>query len=1026
MKRKLFSILSVLVTMPMLLFTSGVNVMAQSSEPPSPLPSQIAVAWSRPEIVKKTEKNEKEFVIHTLVKDREMKLYVSFPEEGGIRLRTDQSGIFNPKGNKKILYKGNSMTAGDTSVEFIQSGSGFTLNVSNGKGVRVMQITDKQISFGYDKDDALKKVRFECAISKNEVLYGTGERFNSLNQVGNSLVLWNMDAAYHDQADENMDRAYKNIPLLHSTRGYTMFFNSTYSCAADIGKTNADKYSLDFNGPKFDMYVWTGSAEKNIQDYTALTGRPFLPPKWAFSYWAGNGGGVWTADGAGTYLAKLSEVMQKYKELGTIPAALYAEGDASWDPKSYTQLNKYGTRLLMWNYPSPQFYDPNASNMVLAKYLNGSNHNEHFLDYTHPNAVQDNTVQFKKYWDWGLRGGMIDFGERIREDMLFSNGMTGDEMHNYYSLVYAKTYFDAWSAAMGNDFITFERSACAGSQAYAANFSGDQESSWRGLKEQLLGILSLSSCGFSAWGGDLGGYLGKPSPELYTRWTQFSAFSPLMRAHGTEPRNPWDYGDKAEENFVEYYWLRENLVDTLYSAAIRANKTGSTMVQAMPVAFPGDAALTANETQYLFCGDFLVAPVITENMYYQTVTLPSGNWYELRTGKKYSGKGSVNVDAPLTWIPVLVRQGTAALIQLASDSLKMSDSRGEDNATPALLVTPADSSRSTTQWTDTNSSTVYENRSIKGGFRITASKPDSRKAVLANGVAATRVLVDGKPLAKAASRSEILDGAGFYVDGASQTIIHMDSETWKTIEIYGGNGSDYSLKATVSDSNQSSEVAALAKDDVFNSFRVPTTPGYSMTLDLKETVPVSKVLLKWLPQSYADSYKIETSTDNENWEVFKQVENGKGGVEAIEAEAPEEVRYIRVSEMKSKSGSMFLYGVSAQGDNSPAGGSEPDDPSGKDNNGSGNGNDDVDGNEGCDENDTSDGNENSNPDDNSSEPETEDGRVVVKRRPVNKNNPSGKGGFPIWIPIVGGIVVVLAAGGVTALLLIKRQRKKKV
>lgn len=75
--------------------------------------------------------------------------------------------------------------------------------------------------------------------------------------------------------------------------------------------------------------------------------------------------------------------------------------------------------------------------------------------------MQDNTVQFKKYWDWGLRGGMIDFGERIREDMLFSNGMTGDEMHNYYSLVYAKTYFDAWSAAMGNDFITFERSACA-------------------------------------------------------------------------------------------------------------------------------------------------------------------------------------------------------------------------------------------------------------------------------------------------------------------------------------------------------------------------------------------------------------------------------------------------------------------------------------------------------------------------------------------------------------------------------------
>lgn len=1022
MKRKLFSIFLVLTTALVLLFTSGVNVMALSN-PPSPLPSQIAVAWSRPEIVKKTEKNEKEFVIHTLVKDREMKLYVSFPEEGGIRLRTDQSGIFNPKGNKKILYKGNSMTAGDTSVEFIQSGSGFTLNVSNGKGVRVMQITNKQISFGYDKDDTLKKVRFECAISKNEVLYGTGERFNSLDQVGNSLVLWNMDAAYHFQSDEDMTRAYKNIPLLHSTRGYTLFFNSTYSCAADIGKTNADKYSLDFNGPKFDMYVWTGSAEKNIQDYTALTGRPFLPPKWAFSYWAGNAADIGPAGRTGTHLVKLSEVMQKYEELGTIPTTIYIEGGASFDPKSYTLLNKYGTRMLVWNDARPQYYDPNASGRVLAKYLNGSNHCEPFVDYTHPNAVQDTAIQFKKYWDWGLRGSMVDFGELIREDMLFSNGMTGDEMHNYYSLVYAKTYFDAWSAALGNDFVTFERSACAGSQAYAANFSGDQASSWRGLKAQLLGILSLSSCGFSAWGGDMGGYLGKPSPELYTRWTQFAAFSPLMRTHGTEPRNPWDYGDKAEENFVEYYWLRENLVDTLYSAAIRANKTGSTMVQAMPVAFPGDAALAANETQYLFCGDFLVSPVITAGMHYQNVTLPSGNWYELRTGKKYSGRKSVSVDAPLTWIPVFVRQGTAAPIQLASDSLKMSDGMGEDNATPALLVTPADSSRSTTQWFDTDSSTVYENKSLKGGFKLTASKPDSRKVVLANGVAAARVLVDGKPLAKAASRSEIVDGAGFYVDGSSQTIIHMDSETWKAIEIYGGNGSDYSLKATVSDSNQSSEVSALAKDDVFNSFRVPTTPGYSMTLDLKETVPVSKVLLKWLPQSYADSYKIETSTDNENWDVFKHVENGKGGVEAIEAEAPAEARYIRVSEMKSKSGSMFLYAVSAQGDNSPAGEPEPDDPAGEDNNGGGN--DGADGNEGGDENDNSDGNENGDPDSNDgSEPETEDGRVVVKRRPVNKNNTSGKASFPIWIPIIGGIVVVLAAGGVAALLLIKRKKKK--
>lgn len=1003
MKKRVFSIFSVLlVAMLALLLPSEVNVTA-ASNPPSPLPSQIAVTWARPENVKKTQKNEKEFVIVTQVKGKEMKLYVSFPEEGGFRLRTDQSGVFKPKGNKKITYTGNTMTAGDTSVEYIKSRSGFKLNVSNKKGMRVMQITNKQISFGYDKD-TLKKVRLECAISKDEVLYGTGERYNSLNQVGNSLVLWNVDPCYHGNPDEDMGKSYVNIPLLHSTRGYTMFFNSTYSCAADIGKTNAEKYSLDFNGPKFDMFVWTGSAAKNIEDYTALTGRPILPPKWAFSYWDGNRDTVWSENGPGTHLVKLTETMQKYKELGTIPAVIYLEGDNGappYDPKSYSVLKKYGSRLFTWTGPEARSYWPNTEKIPRAKYWNGSTHKEPSVDFTHPSTVEYITAHFKQYWEWGLRGTMVDFGELIREDMLFSNGMTGDEMHNYQSLVYQKAYYDSWSAALGNDFATIARSGCAGSQAYTAMFGGDQSSSWRGLKEQLLGLLSQSSCGFSAWGGDLGGHAGKPTPELYTRWTQFSAFSPLMRAHGNQTRRPWDYGENAVENFVEYYWLRENLLDTLYSAAIRANKTGSTMAQAMPVAFPGDAVLAANETQYLFCGDFLVSPVMTAGMHYQNITLPSGNWYELHTGKKYNGKKGVSVDAPLTWIPVLVRQGTATPIQLASDSLKMSDSMGEDNATPALLVAPADSSRSTTQWFDTNSSTVYENKRIKGGFKINASKPDSRKVVLANGFAATRVLVDGKPLTKAVSRSEIVNGVGFYVDGSSQTIIHMDSETWQTIEFYGGNGNDYSLNATLSDSNQSSQVAALAKDDVFNSFKVPNASDYFMTLDLKKTVSVSKVLLKWLPQGYADSYKIETSTDNENWDLFRNIENGKGGVEIVEAEAPTEARYIRISEMKSKSNSMTLYAVLAQGDSSSVGNLEPDDF----NNGDG------------------DDNNYANDDDGS---DTEDGRFVVKRRLLKKNKKSDKANFPIWIPIVGGIVVILVTGGVTALLLIKRKKKRKV
>ena len=986
---------------------------------PCPMPSDIPVEWVRPESAKKTEKKGEEFILYTSVKGKEEKLYLSFPEEGGIRLRTDRSGVFNPKGNKKITYNGDTMTAGDTVVAFSGGSSGFTLDVKNRKGVRVMRITDKQIAFGY-QGDTLKKVRFECAISKDEVLYGTGERFNSLNQVGNRLVLWNVDTGYHGDKGTDRSWAYKNVPILHSTRGYTMFFNSTYSCTADIGKTDAEKYSLDFNGPKFDMYIWTGSAQKNIQDYTALTGRPFLPPKWAFSYWAGNALTVWESSGRGKHLDMLANMMQKYDELGTIPAAIYGESAPSADPKCYTLLNKYGSRMLMWNYPNNGFQDitgwkeyPYSKTPPIVKYLNGSKHNQNFLDYTHPNALDYNTTHFKKYWEWGLRGGMIDFGELIREDMLFANGMTGDEMHNFYSYDYAKTYYDAWSAGLGNDFITFQRSACAGSQAFAANFSGDQASSWAGLKEQLLGILSLSSCGFSAWGGDMGGFLGMPSPELYTRWTQFAAFSPLMRAHGTAVRDPWYFGDKAVDNFVNSYWMRENLVDTLYSAAIRANKTGTTMVQAMPVAFPGNAALAGNESQYLFCDDLLVSPVTSAGVYYQNMRLPAGNWYDLRTGEKVSGGGTVNADAPIDWIPVYLRQGTVTPIQLAADTLRMSDSMRDENAVPAWLVSPADSTRTSTQWFDADSSNTYQNKRLKGGFVITASKADSRPVMFANGVAATRVVVDGHPLDKAETREDILNGAGFYVDGAGQTLIRIDADSWKTIEIYGGLGEDYTKEATITDSKGSEEVSSLLDDDVTSVFGIPADSGYSLTLDLKEVRPVSQVLMKWLPNSGADSYLVEASTDNENWELFGKVENGSGGVDVMKADTSLQARYIRVSDLKADSGNkMILYAVAAQGNSAQSGSIDDEsDPGDGDN---------VPDNSQTGDEDT-DGDASEEPDDVNEE--GDEGRMVTKKR-LKKKTGSEESAFPWWIPISGGAVLV-AAGGVTAFLLIKRKKKEE-
>lgn len=252
---------------------------------PEQLPSSIAVSWFSPTGVLDLEKNDKEFVIHIEVNSQETKLYVSFPEEGGFRLRTDSPGFFEPSGEKDIQYEDSdgllSMKAGDMSVTFQNDGSRWTLRGESVSGTTTFSLSSSQIFFGYS-DGELKKVKIENGIEDGDVLFGTGERFNAFNQVGSELLLWNQDTNYHNTDDTDRTKGYKNIPLIHNSRGYTLFFNSMYAAVADIGKSDQSKYSLDFNGPTFDLYVWLGLPLENIDGYTKLTGRSVLPPKWAF------------------------------------------------------------------------------------------------------------------------------------------------------------------------------------------------------------------------------------------------------------------------------------------------------------------------------------------------------------------------------------------------------------------------------------------------------------------------------------------------------------------------------------------------------------------------------------------------------------------------------------------------------------------------------------------------------------------------------------------------------------------------
>lgn len=289
-----------------------------------------------------------------------------------------------------------------------------------------------------------------------------------------------------------------------------------------------------------------------------------------------------------------------------------------------------------------------------------------YVDFTHPNALEMSRRWWKLRLDLGIAGSMVDFGDRVPEDVTFYNGKKGDEMHNFYSYDYHRTYAEVFRERRGNDFILFGRSAAPGTQKWVAQFSGDVRANLRGLEGSLNGLLNLSACGFSIWGSDLGGFRAWAEPNVYIRWTQFACFSPLMRSHGRVPKEPWEYGDKAVANYKYYAWVRENLLDYIYHSAIESHLSGIPMVRAMAVAFPEELSVVNIPDQYMFGKDLMVCPVVTDKDK-RKITFPVGKWTDLWTGKTIQGPFYSEIDVSIEKIPVYIREGAIFPVRLNSN-----------------------------------------------------------------------------------------------------------------------------------------------------------------------------------------------------------------------------------------------------------------------------------------------------------------------------------------------------------------------
>ena len=223
--------------------------------------------------------------------------------------------------------------------------------------------------------------------------------------------------------------------------------------------------------------------------------------------------------------------------------------------------------------------------------------------------------------------------------------------------------------------LLFHRWGGLGNHRYQIGFSGDTISVWPSLAFQPWFTATAANVGYAYWSHDIGGHMpGVVNPELFTRWVEFGAFSPILRTHTTKnpdsERRIWAYPEPYSAILRATYQLRYALEPYIYTEARRTYDTGVAFLHPLYYDWPEADAAYTSKGEYIFGSQMLAAPVTepvdaVSGLAGETIWLPEGEWIEWPTGKHFTGPISVDRSFSIDQIPVYVRAGAIVPMQPA-------------------------------------------------------------------------------------------------------------------------------------------------------------------------------------------------------------------------------------------------------------------------------------------------------------------------------------------------------------------------
>jgi len=577
-------------------------------------------------------------------------------------------------------------TAPDGSKARLSSLSGITVYTPSGKKAYSVDVIYK---------DSAGALHVAGKLDPLEQLYGTGEKFNTIDQRGQRIDVYSMDVWSVTDG-----RSYIQIPITVSSRGCGLFMNRFEHQYMDLGYSSKNRFDFELTAGTCDLYIFaTEQISDVLYGYSVITGFAPEPVDWAygtqvcryspeFSTFEGVKAMADNMDANGfpwdAVIIEGCEVFSRstWGELAKIAEFVHSQGKKLM---IYTQCGNIGT------YNEEYMVHTAAGSSSIPKvlasdgfnygygYVYASNYMQ-YLDLTDENAVRwMQRSLWKELIDtFGIDGAKIDFCEELpdycnSEDttLVFSDGRETPGAHHWYPVVYNTMLYNYLNDYAPDGAMVFARGGGIGSQRYAFSWTGDQRREFVYLRDMLRAALSCGLSGMPFLSNDMSGYANaredfemvNPENEVFIRGLEYTCFSPNIETHGWAiVSRPYDFDDETKNLYRIYANMHDALRPYLMEFGKIASETAMPLMRALVLYDQDDINCRKIDDEYMLGDAFLVAPQLTYFPDSRSIYLPKGTWTDIYTGEVYKGgRYILSYDVPLEKVPVFVNADSVSV-----------------------------------------------------------------------------------------------------------------------------------------------------------------------------------------------------------------------------------------------------------------------------------------------------------------------------------------------------------------------------